>query len=156
MIIQLICYLKRNFHYYNLSFDPFWFSLLLFTSTRTMQELVDDLNTNGFSNPLLFTSTRIMQELVVPERKIWEHKWNFLFIFYFFGFKNLQIQEKKEEEDMGFITWKLEEEGDSSSGKLIQWFCGELFLVLAYTYHGRKIVKPLTKVWVELTKQKKL
>jgi hypothetical protein len=28
---------------------------------------------------------------------------------------------------MGFITWKLEEEGDSSSGKLIQWFCGELF-----------------------------
>lgn len=93
-----------------------------------------------------------MQELVVPERKI--ESTNEIFFLFFVCLK-LTNPREEEEEDMGFITWKAWRRGDSSSGKLIQWFCGELLLVLAYI-PWKKNSETSNKSGVELTKDQKL
>jgi hypothetical protein len=94
-----------------------------------------------------------MQELDVPERKI-ESTNEIFFSFFFLGFKNSQIQEKKQRK-----TW------DSSHGSLkkrglIEWRDNSMilwrtFLVLAYIPR-KENSETSNKSGVELTKQQKL
>lgn len=75
--------------------------------------------------------------------KDWEHKWNFLFIFYFLCLKTLKSKRRRRRGRHGIHHMEAWRRGDSSSGKLIQWFCGELFWFW-HIYPGRKIVKPIS------------